>query len=282
MNLRINAQTNRLIAEDFDTDRVGNQKEGIAIVKGAMAKVQLKLGLAEMVTINGQEVVINKHSRNKFLARTTKDSGVNTIGRFGKAHRIIDAAIRSSGLTTLTTLSNHVQAQTIGGVEKTHFTTEQGTKDLFDREVKVIEAKAAEDEATAHIVARPVDTKARDAARLARADKVKAKKAEMTKAATTIQTAFRGLLAKKAVSRLKSEAATKRTKVDFQARKASVWATSMADVVSGKAKTPATLLKEKREAAAKTIQAAFKSLKAMNAAKQVLADLKAEKSSSGF
>lgn len=262
MNLQINAQANRLIAQGtLDENRVKGQKEGIAIVTGNMAKIQLKLGLAEKVMIDGQEVVINKHSRNKFIARTTKDSGVDTIGRFGKAHKIIDAAIQSSGRTTLDTLSTHVRAQRMGGVEKTDFTKEQETTGLFDREVNVVKTAAT----TVQKAVRGFQAR-------------KARLATAQKAATTIQTAVRGFQARKVLTGLKAQAATAKAQATFEARKASVWGTSMADVVAGKAKTPATALADQENEAARTIQAAFRGFKAIQAAKQEVAGLKAERS----
>ena len=139
-------QNNRLVFNNVNERIFGKQKKGIAILKGAMAKIQLKLGFAEKVTVDGKAVVINKHSRNNWIARTTNGSTVTNISRFSKTHRVIDKAVRelveeeNNGInSTIKMLSTHAKAQKIGmNKESSSFFNASTTKSFFNKEVKVL------------------------------------------------------------------------------------------------------------------------------------------------
>ena len=134
-NMKVSTNNNRLVFQGVKESRTGNQKEGIAILKGAMATVQLKLGLAERVTVDGRPVVINKHSRNKWIARTTNGSGVNNISRFSNKHRIIDTAITNSANSTMNILTLHAKAQSLDKTYGKHdFSIIKNTQNLFQEE----------------------------------------------------------------------------------------------------------------------------------------------------
>ena len=141
----ISGSTRLLIGtQGFDKPTAKGQLEGIATYKQGSVKGALKKAMGQTVDImvNGQLHTVNKRSLNKWLARTTQGSEIKTLGTFAKAHKVIGQAIKDSSSGQLgTILTNHAKAQSIGGVEKTHFATVQGTKDLFTREFTVLETK---------------------------------------------------------------------------------------------------------------------------------------------
>ncbi len=143
MNLRVDG--NRLITQDnlLDQNRVGSQKEGIAVFKDRSITgwIQEKLGLAEKVTINNEVVYINKRSRNKFIVRTTNPLDANPIGRFSKVHRTIKDALEQTKVDTLTVLSNHVNFTKQNANKGANFSDLKAVKSLLEKEAQFMEEK---------------------------------------------------------------------------------------------------------------------------------------------
>lgn len=115
-NLNPNVVKGRLVLSDDLAERaVKGQAKGISCLKegSALAKVQLKLGLAKKVTLNGKEYIINVKSLDKWIARTTENFGLDTIGHFDKkTHDYIREAIKDSNYSLEEIIQNHVRAQT--------------------------------------------------------------------------------------------------------------------------------------------------------------------------